>query len=92
MFAMSGLAPIIALGDALWWTWVLRADAACRCLVEDAASRGSLELRDQLSDQAMRVLHDGSADAGLRDWAERYLCRMTDKAPGEFMEGRRVRR
>jgi hypothetical protein len=39
----------------------------------------------------MHALAGGSADADLRDWAERYLCGMTEVEPERFREGRRTR-
>ena len=84
MFVQSGFSPWVSF-------WLLLTEAAdCRRAALREGLRKAAGRKDSLRDQAVCVLAGGSADAELRDWAERYLCGMTEVAPERFRERRRA--
>lgn len=47
--------------------------------------------RPELTDEAITILQATSSPPDLREWAERYLCRMTSASQTSFLEQRHRR-
>ena len=90
MFIMSGSKPSFSLSAVLGWSWACRAAPVSFRAVDDSASIGRAAQNDTLRGLAACALKSRSANADLCDWAERYLCGLTDASPEEFMEHRRA--
>jgi hypothetical protein len=90
MLAVSGFRSWSSLSGALGWNWLNRAGSAnLQAIGERTASRGGAG-NDSLRELATRALKSQSANADLREWAERYLCGLTGATPDKFMEHRRA--
>ena len=90
MLVMSGFMSWSSLSGALGWNWLNRAEPAnLEAIGEGASNRGGAR-NDNLRVLATGALKSQSANADLRDWAERYLCGLTDATPDKFMEHRRA--
>ena len=90
MLVMSGFRSWSSLSSTLGWNRFSRAEPAnLQAIGERTANRegtGNVSLREL----ATCALKSQSANADLCDWAERYLCGLTDATPDKFMEHRRV--
>jgi hypothetical protein len=90
MLVMSGFRSWSSLSGALGWNWFYRAEPAnLEAIGERASNRGGAG-KDNLRGLAVSALKSQSANADLRNWAERYLCGLTDATPAKFMEHRRA--
>ena len=90
MFIGCGFMSWDSLSGALGWNWFNRAEPAnLEAIGERASNRGGAG-NDNLRRLAVDALKSQLANADLRDWAERYLCGLTDATPDKFMEFRRA--
>jgi len=90
MLAISGLMSWNSLSGALGWNWFHRAEPANLETIGERASNRRGAGDDNLRRLATGALKSQSANTDLRDWAERYLCGLTDATPEKFMEHRRA--
>ena len=90
MFIMSGFKPWFSLSAIPGWSWACRAVLVNLRAVDDSASNGRAARNDPLRGLAAWALKSRSANADLCDWAERYLCGLTDASPEKFMKHRRA--
>ena len=88
MFIMSGFKRWFSLRAIPGWGWACRAVPVNFRAVDDFASNGRVARNDPLRGLAARALKSRSANADLCDWAERYLCGLTNASPEKFMEHR----
>jgi hypothetical protein len=88
MLVMSGFRSWNSLSGALGWNWFKRAEPAnLEAISERTSTRAG---NDNLRGLAIGALKSQSANADLREWAERYLCGLTDAPPEKFMEHRQA--
>jgi hypothetical protein len=90
MLVMSGFRSWSSLSGAFGWNWFNRAEPANLEAIGKRASNREGAGTDNLRALATHALKSESANADLRDWAERYLCGLTDATPDKFMEHRRA--
>ena len=90
MFILSGFKPWFSVSAILGWSWACRAVPVNFHAVDDSASNGRAARNGPLRELAACALKSRSANADLCDWAERYLCGLTDASPEKFMEHRRA--
>lgn len=90
MFIVSGLKPWFSLGASLGWSWARRSEPTSFRAIDATGSNGRVARDDRLTGLAASALKSRSVNADVCDWAERYLCGLTDAAPEKFMEHRRA--